>query len=375
MTSFSVQPAAVRQLAQQVVRAREDVAATQQHLAKMQSFGGGEGVVGRLTGGHRDVYQALDDWLGKLANSTLTATAQSINDAATYYERTDQASAEKLDGTYPAADAAGQRKQTGYISADGTPAEFQDVQAPRGRLNDPKDYRDEMQRDYDWWELASPLAWCGASLEAVSHVAHWLGLLKRPVNPREEIVKPWVGDWAGVRAAADRLNNVGWAVNDIGINIQWASQGSQVAWQGNAGDGAALHLMKLVPPLEEAHTRIDKLAMQYRVASEEMVRLRDAVIVVLDAIGDSAIEAAAAAAVAGGSSSTGIGVPIGILAGAFTSYKIFRVAEGIREILKLIGDIDDVISVTEAAQTNYGSLHHADARLPELPDTPHTMPK
>ncbi|WP_327561598.1 hypothetical protein, partial [Actinophytocola sp.] len=110
-----------------------------------------------------------------------------------------------------------------------------------------------------------------------------------------------------------------------------------MVWQGNAGDGAAVHLMKLVPPLEEAHTRIDKLAGQYRVASEEMVRLRDAV------VGDSAAEAAAAAAVAGGSASTGIGVPIGILAGAFTSYKIFRVAEGIREILKLIGDIDDVI--------------------------------
>jgi hypothetical protein len=375
MTSFAVQPAAVRQLAQSVGRAHEDVAASQQHLTKMQDFKGGEGVIGRLTDGHRDAYNALNDWLGKLANPTLTSVTQAINDSAAYYERTDHASAQKLDGTYPAADAAGQRKQTGYISAPGTPAEFQDVQVPRGRLNEPKDYHDELRSDYEWWDLSSPMAWCGAALEAVAKVAHWLGILERPVSPRDEIVRPWVGDWAGVRAAADVLNNVGWAINDVGVNIQWGSQGSQAVWQGNAGDGAAVYLMNLTKPFEGAYEQIDKLAGQYRVASEEMVRLRDAVINVLNSIGDAAIEAAAGAAVAGGSASTGIGVPIGILAGAFTGYKIYRVADGIKTMLDLVGDIDAVISVTEAAQTNFGSLHHADAKLPSLPDTPLNAPR
>jgi uncharacterized protein YukE len=358
MTSFSVQPAAVRQLAQLVGRAREDVAASQQHLTKMQSFEGGEGVIGRLTGGHRDAYQALNDWLGKLANSTLTSTAQAINDAATYYERTDQASAGKLDGTYPAADAAGQRKQTGYISADGAPAEFHDVMKPHGRLQPIKDYRDEMRGDYDWSDLFSLMTAIGAALEAVSHVATWLEILRRPINPWDEIVKPWIGDWAGLRAAADVLNNVRWAISDVGINIHWASQGTQAVWQGNAGDAAAVYLMNLTE--------------QYRVASEEMVKMRDAVISILKSVGDTAIEAAASACVAGGSASTGIGIPIAILAGAFSACKIYRVVDGIKKIFEIIGKFDTVIKSVEAAQTNFGSVHHADVRLPALPDAPLT---
>lgn len=375
MTSFAVQPAAVRHLAQQVDRAREDVAASQQHLAKMQDFEGGEGVIGRLTGGHRDAYEALNDWLGKLTNPTLTSVTQAINDSATYYERTDQASAQKLDGTYPAADAAGQRKQTGYISAEGTPTEFKDVMEPRGRLNEIKDYRDEMRSDYDWWDAFSPMTAIGAALEAVSHVASWLGALERPINPWDEIVKPWVGDWAGLRAAADVLNNVGWAINDVGINIQWASQGTQGVWQGNAGDGAAVYLMKLVKPFEEAFKPIDQLAGQYRVASEEMVKMRDAVVNVLKSVGDAAIEAAASAAVAGGSASTGIGIPFAILAGGFSAYNIYRVADGIKQIFGIIGQMDTVIKGVEAAQTNFGSLHHADVKLPSLPDAPLNAPK
>lgn len=56
-------------------------------------------------------------------------------------------------------------------------------------------------------------------------MAHHLGLIPRPIDPWEEIAKPWVGDWAGLRAAADVLNNVRWATNDVGINIQWRRKG------------------------------------------------------------------------------------------------------------------------------------------------------
>lgn len=143
MTGFSVQPTAVRQLAQQVDRAREDVLATRRHLTKMQDFEGGEGVIGQLTAGRRDAYRALDEWLGALAEPTLSSVSKAIADSAAYYERTDQVSAAELDATYPAADATGQRKHTGYISAEGSPIEFLDVQEPRGRLNTIKNYHDE----------------------------------------------------------------------------------------------------------------------------------------------------------------------------------------------------------------------------------------
>jgi hypothetical protein len=148
-------PAALRQLAQLVDRAREDVVATRTHLEKMQDFAGGEGVIGRLTGGHRDAYQALDEWLGKLADNTLASVARAVTESAAYYEHTDHASAERLDDAYPAADAAGQRKETGYIVADGEPVQFRDVRVPQGRLHNVGDYHAELNADYDWWESAS----------------------------------------------------------------------------------------------------------------------------------------------------------------------------------------------------------------------------
>ncbi|OLF15342.1 hypothetical protein BU204_22110 [Actinophytocola xanthii] len=370
-----MQPGALRQLAAQVDRAREDVVAARTHLAKIQEFQGGEGVVGRLTGGHRDVYNALDSWLGELAHPTLSSVAQAVRDSAAYYERTDQTSAQRLDAAYPAADAAEQRKQTGYISGPGAPAEFQDVQEPRGRLSKIKDYREELNGDYDWWDAFSPMTAIGAALEAVSHVAVWLQALDRPIDPWDEIVKPWVGDWAGLRAAADVLNDVRWALNDVGINIQWASQGCQAVWRGNAGDGAAVYLMRLVTPFEQAHEQLREIVDQYRLASEEMVRMRDAVVNILKGVGDAAIEAAGSAWVAGGAAATGVGAPIAVFAGALSAYNVYRVVDGIKEMFGLIGQMDTVIKVVEAAQTNYGSVHHAGTGLPSLPTAPLDPPK
>jgi hypothetical protein len=103
--------------------------------------------------------------------------------------------------------------------------------------------------------------------------------------------------------------------------------------------------------------------------------MRDAVVNVLKSVGDAALAAAASAGVAGGASATGVGLPIGILAGAFSGYKIYRVAEGIKQIFEIIGKFDTVVSGVEAAQTNFGSLHHADVKLPSLPDAPLNAPK
>jgi hypothetical protein len=51
------------------------------------------------------------------------------------------------------------------------------------------------------------------------------------------------------------------------------------------------------------------------------------------------------------------------------------VADGIKQILDIIGDIDIVIKSVAAAQSNYGSLHHADTPLPSLPNVPFDTPR
>ena len=376
ITQFSVQPAALRQLAQLLDRAREDVDASRKHLAQIQGFNGGEGIINQLTQGHQEAYRALDDWLTKLANPTLTAVSQAVTDAAAYYERTDTGSAERLDGTYPETYVTEIREHTGYVPIE--PPEstgaFQDVSDPQQQLSSIKNYREELDGSPDWWDTFSPMVFIGSSLEIVSEVAVWMGLIPHKIDPQAEIVKPWVGDWAGIRAAADVLRNVGRGLNGVSTNIKWGSQGTEAVWQGNAGDGAAVFLMNLATPLEQTWQPIDELAAKYVEASAEMVKLREAVVGVLNAIGDAAIEAAISAGVAGGSASTGVGVPVAVIAGLFGAYKIYRVVDGIKEIFGLIGKMDTMIKVVQAAQTKYGTIQNG-VRLPALPQSTLTAPK
>lgn len=357
-------------------RAREDVGAGKTHLAKFMDFQGGEGVINQLTQGHQDAYRALDDWLGKLGDPTLTTVSGAVTGAAAYYERTDQGSAKSLDSTYPETYVTEIREHTGYVPIEppeGT-GSFQDVSEPQQHLSEPKDYRAELDGTPDWWDTFSPMAQIGNAIEVVTGVAAWMGLLDHAIDPQAEIVKPWVGDWAGIRRAADVLRNVGHGLSGVSTNVKWGSQGSEQVWQGNAGDGAAVYLMNLAKPLEEAWGPIDELAGKYVQASEEMVKLRDAVVGVLNAIGDAAIEAAISAGVAGGSASTGVGAPIAVIAGLYGSYKIYRVVEGIREIFGIIGQIDTMIKVVQAAQTKYGTIQNG-VKLPALPHTNLSVPK
>lgn len=376
ITEFKVEPPALRQLAQLVDRAREDVNAGKKHLSQIQDFAGGEGVINQLTQGHQDAYRALDDWLGKLADVTLTCVSQAVTDAAGYYERTDRGSAEKLDGTYPETSVTEIREHTGYVPIE--PPEntgrFQDVSEPQQHLSAVKDYRSELDGSPDWWDTFSPMVQIGNAIEVVSGVAVMMGLLDHRIDPQAEIVKPWVGDWAGIRAAADVLRNVGHEINGVSTNIKWASQGTEAVWHGNAGDGAAVYLMNLAKPLEETWRPIDELAGKYVEASQEMVKLREAVVGVLNAIGDAAIEAAIAAGVAGGSASTGVGVPLAVVAGLFGAYKIYRVVDGIKEIFGIIGKIDTMIKVVQSAQTKYGTIQNG-VKLPALPQSTLSAPK
>ncbi|MGQ0839856.1 hypothetical protein [Actinokineospora sp.] len=374
--TFTVQPAALRELAGLLDRAREDVDKSKTYFAKMENFAGGEGLVNLLVGGHRESYQALSDWLGKLSNPTLTGVSQAVTDSANYYQNTDNASAEKLDGTYPETNVTEIREHTGYVPIEppeGT-GSFGDVTEPTTHLAEPKDYHAELDGSPNWWDVFSPMAQIGNAIETVSNVAVWLGWLEHPYDPQAELVKPFVGDWAGVRAAADILRNVGHAAHSTATNIQWASQSTESVWQGNAGNGAAVYLMNMATPLNDVWGPVDKLAGTYVKASADMTELRDAAVNILNQIGDSAIQAAAAAAVGGGAATTGVGLPVTGLAALFAGYKIHRVIDGIRTLCDIIGKLDTAISVVKAAQTDFGNLQSG-VTLPSLPSRPIDVPK
>jgi hypothetical protein len=376
ITDFKVQPQELHALAKLVDRAREDVDAGKTYLQKVMDFQGGVGLINQLTGGHKEAYQAMDAWLGKLANPTLTTVSGNVTAAAKYYQRTDEKSAKKLDGTYPETNVTEIREHAGYNPtwAPAGTGRFQDVSEPQGRLTAPKDYNQELDASVDWWDTFSPMAQIGNALEAVSHVGVWMGLLSRPIDPQAEVVRPFVGDWAGMRRAADVLQNVGHELRDIASNIKWASQGTEQVWRGNAGDGAAIYLMNLARPLHDAWDPIDKLSAKYVEASGDMVKFRDAVVAILNMVGDAAIEAALSYAVAAGSASTGVGAPVAVAASLFGSYKVYKVVDGIKDMFEIIGKLDTVIKAVQAVQTDGGNIQNT-GKLPTLPHTNMSVPK
>jgi hypothetical protein len=139
---------------------------------------------------------------------------------------------------------------TGYVPIEPpeSTGSFQDVAEPRDHLVESKDYRAELDGTPDWWDTFSPMVQIGNAIEIVTGVAAWMGLLPHAIDPQAEIVKPWVGDWAGIRRAADVLRDVGHSLSRVNTNVKWGSQGSEQVWQGNAGDGAAVYGVRTTVP-------------------------------------------------------------------------------------------------------------------------------
>jgi hypothetical protein len=377
VSDFEVQPAALRELAALLGRARTDLEKTRTYLGHMETFEGGSGYIGWCLDGHKAVYGTLSDWLGALADPTLSGTITAVSESAAYYERTDATSAARLDATYPEASVAEYKENAGYldIESEGS-GRFSDVVTPGDHLEKPHDYGNEMYgNSLDWWDSLSVMSLAGMSIQRVSEVAVWFGWLEKPYNPMKELAEEFVGDWAGARAAADILRNVGRAANDIALNIQWAAQSTDQVWQGKAGDGATVYLLNLATRLDVDHTwpPLDALAQQYVDASEDMVNLRDAAVGVLNLIGDSAIEAAIACGVGGGAASTGVGAPIAVAAALWAGHKIARVVDGIADLFEIVGKLATATNALKAAQDGFAGPGRL--TLPPLPTAPINVPR
>jgi hypothetical protein len=82
VTNFEVQPAALRELAEMLGRVRDDIERASRYLAKVENFEGGTGYIGWCLDGHKAAYRTLSDWLGKLADPTMSGTVTAVEASA-----------------------------------------------------------------------------------------------------------------------------------------------------------------------------------------------------------------------------------------------------------------------------------------------------
>ncbi len=373
MTGFSVDPATVRGLAALVDRASTDVEDAKSYLKKIENIDGdgGEGLLNVCVDSHRMAYQALSDWLGTLSGTTLADTAAAVTASADYYEKTDAAAAAQLDATYPPADVDKARAQTDIpVRGEGRGPFTGDT---RPTLDEPHDYHELMYGGLPkWWDVMSPMVWAGTLIEGVTHVAVWLGIMPEVFNPQQQIAKNFIGDWPAVRAAADVLRGVSKAADAVANNLRIGGLDTDREWEGNAGDSATVYLLTLAKTVDSACPPIDKLANAYEQAATEMQTLRDAVVGVVEFMGDSALMATVGIYVAQNLYATGVGGPLAALITAYAGFYLADVAKGAVSAIDIVSKLALATNLLKAEHEDFAGV--GTASLPKLPASPFAVP-
>lgn len=368
MTDFKVQPAALDKLADLLDRAKEDADAGRKHLADFRDLEHGEGILNERV--HETTLDAINGWLATLGTEAIASAATAVRNAAKYYRAIEEANARAFDEQqFPATYVTEIREHTDYVEIE--PPEgvgrFQDVTEPQEYLRkvDPDGHDVANMVHIAWWEAFSITAMLNEAFVKATEFLSWIGMLDRPYNPLEDLFKPFVGDWAGVYATAEALENLAHTLRNVSTNIHWASQGCEEVWQGNAGDGAAIHLMRVGDPINEIVVPLLELSKEYKTFADGMVEYRDGLVGLYKGVSDTVIELSIAAGVAGGSTASGIGAPVGVLAGLYAGYKASRVAQAVHQIIDLINDFMALKDAWEGATYDFTRIEGG-IKLPAL---------
>lgn len=121
----------------------------------------------------------------------------------------------------------------------------------------------------------------------------------------------------------------------------------------------------MAKPVHDAAIPLYDLASAYSDTAADMVRERDALVSLYSELLDTAAELAAAGAVAGGTTTSGVGAPVGVLAGLYAAYKGYKLIRGIEKLFSYIDRFHTALQVWEAAHTNFAA-NHGILGLPEL---------
>jgi len=370
--SFSVNTSALAGLPTLLARMQEDARAAKAYLdAETDINWTGEGIINILSGGHRNVQDQVRTFLGTVESVVAGPTAEVVRASIDYYERTETANAEALDRTYPAVNLT--ESKQGTVPLLPGVAHFTDAVEPQERLKPPPDYNTAFPHEPQWYDIVSPGALLRDAIWTVTGAAASLGICDRAYDPYEVILKPLIGDWAGVRGCADVFRNLADATSDMGMNLLWGSQSAETAWTGQAAAGCVAHLVAGTKGLVNAQQPLRGIAQEYEGLANSMNEFRNTIAQLLNDIADAAVMAAASAGVAGLAGSTGVGLPIALIIGAFTLTRIYKVVPGMYTIIDTIARLDALAYATSSAQNSFGKIDSG-SPLPTLPSTAPSLP-
>lgn len=356
MSGFRVDYKSVNKIAAQQEDLSADASAGRGYIEKGTDIPfNGEGVINFLAKGHRDTCALAELFHDTLATKVATPSATDFSEAADYYHRVNAAAAEKLDRTYPPSDAGEAKKGLKALEADGAP--FTDLCEPTERYTPPGDYSADHAYEPQLVDMFSVTSLFRDAIWGITSIAAQLGMIDRPYDVMESIVKPISGDWAGLRACADVYDNVGSALGDMAKNVQWSGQRLGDVWTGNAADSAEVYLFALAKSLADAEAPFHELAEQYKMASEGAAELGKIVGGLLCDLVDAVLYFIAAAEGAGASASTIVGIPLAVvIADAGLVAEIIKAVEILDKIVQLVELYNGLVDTLHAAQGQFGRI-------------------
>ncbi|QFU88289.1 hypothetical protein [Amycolatopsis sp. YIM 10] len=210
----------------------------------------------------------------------------------------------------------------------------------------------------------------------ITVLATQIGLMDRPFDPFEGIIKVVSGDWAGLRACADVYTNIGLAVGDMAVNVQWSAQQLDEFWKGNAADSAQTYLYELAKSLKSAQAPFQELADHYVRAADGAHEVGELLGALMCDLIDAGLAFMAGLEAAGASAATVVGAPAAVvIAEATLMYELVKIVEIIYTASKAVDLGYEYMQALEAGMSGLGIVLVPD-NMPRLdPSGPRSLPR
>jgi len=339
MTGFSMDPAGLNGLYNQLVRASDDAHDTLDYTRRQCDLDwNAEGLLMILLGPHEHAYANVTGALQRLrelAQETGTAVNATQND----YLRTDRAVAARLDAARPATDKPDPvRVPLGPARPDpgSRPAGFADVAEPTRFLTAP--------------EYAAPIEmWSMNPLEDLLSPAAWLRQIAVWVfghDPFEGWAKQFSGDWSAYVHCGAALGRVGAAVHDIGRNLVAGAAEVGTVWTGDAADREQEYQVALGSAAVGMQAACAEYSSLYAQAAQATKSLFDVAGDLIGNLLDLLIIINAAAAVGTAMVETGFGAIAGYGIAAYYAVQAYELYQKIARCYSVADDMIKAIGAT-----------------------------
>jgi uncharacterized protein YukE len=247
---FRVQPEYVSKYAE-VIRAQGGHAGRARDYAdkNMAMSWPDQGLLNYWWGPHDLLQKAAAKHMDDLSR-VCDASQRQLAEAATYYTKTDQATADKFDQTLPGVEVQDQGPPTNPAMAD-----VYERNAPEGRLTEPRTpdgFTNPLEPINAISNLLSPGWWISEVLEQT------IG-----VNPKDAVAQVVLGDWEAFAKCSNTLNCLAYFNADVRDDVRWNIDALMGNWQGHASQAAQTYFMGLAKALDDHRKAFEGLRDAY----------------------------------------------------------------------------------------------------------------